>query len=152
MFGPPADAPALWVGLALVGTLFVGLALQVPRAPAPDANAVAGTVDAAAASQYPTRAAHPTAANEYRAVNRSLALRSDGGTSYATLAYGPVTPALGDLRAVLAGARPESAFGNSSAFADAAAAARRNTTWRELDGELSVRKVTWGEVGVTLVG
>jgi len=152
MFGPPADTPALWVGLALVGALFVGLALQIPRAPAPDANAVAGTVDAAAASQYPTRAAHPTTARAYKATNRSLALRSDGGVSHATLTYGPVTPAVGELSDVLAGAPPAGAFENSSAFADAAAAARRNATWRAVDGALSVRTVTWGETDVTLVG
>jgi hypothetical protein len=152
MFGPPADVPAVWVGLALVSVLFVGLAVEVPRAPAPDAGAVAGTVDAAAASSYPTRAEHPTTATELKVSERSLALRNGAGASHAVLDFGPVTPASGNLSRVLRGAPPDAAFADADAFAAAARESQAGERWRETDGAVSVRTVTWGETRVTLVG
>jgi len=153
MFGPPADAAWLWLGLALVSALFVGLAADVPEAPAPAADAVAGTVDSAAASAQPTRAAHPTTATELRISNRSISLRNGAGTDTATLEFGPVTPARGELGRVLRGAPPGAVFEDGDTLAAAARSARAaDGRWRETEGTVEVRSVSMGGEHVTLVG
>lgn len=153
MFGPPVDAMWLWVGLALVSALFVGLAVNVPDAPAPAADAVAGTVDSAAASAYPTRAEHPTTATTMLVSNRSISLRNEAGTATAALDFAPVTPARGDLERVLRGAPPGAVFDDGAALAAAARAARGSENrWRTTDGVVTVRRVSMGGAHVTLVG
>jgi hypothetical protein len=154
MLGPPTDAMPIWFGLCLVSVLFLGLAIEVPTAPPPDAAAAATTVDAVAVSEYPTTAAHPTPATAVRVGPKRLALRSDGGTAHATFAYGPVTPAANpDLRRVLRGIPPARVFEDPAAFRVALERSRNRTpAWRPLDGRLLVRRVSWGEVNATLVG
>jgi hypothetical protein len=154
MLGPPTDAMPVWLGLCLASAAFLGLAVEVPTAPPPDAAAVADTVDAVAVSEYPTTAAHPTPAAAVRVDTEGIALRSDGGTARARFAYGPVTPAAGaGLRRVLQGAPPARVFDNRTAFRSALERARTRTpTWRPLEGRVLVRRVSWGEVNATLVG
>jgi hypothetical protein len=54
---------------------------------------------------------------------------------------------------VLSGVPPDAAFDSREAFLDATEAARSApSTWRPVDGDVDVRKVTWGESNVTLVG
>lgn len=154
MFHPPIDAPHVWVALGLVGLAVLGLALEVPAAPVPDAGGVADTVDAVAASRHPTSAQHPLSAARVRLGPRRLSLRSDAGTAHAAFRYGPVTPATsGPLERVLRGAPPERVFRTVAAFrealADARAAAPR---WQRAGDELVVRSVSWGDVDATLVG
>lgn len=153
MLVPIADA-YLWIGLCVAGAAFAGLALEVPTAPAPDARAVADTVDRVAAGRYPTRADHPVSATAIRVGPRRVALRSDGGTAHAGFAYGPVTPAGdGPLRRLLTGAPPDRVFDDPAALRVAAGRARNRTPrWRPADDRVRVRRVSWGGVDVTLVG
>ncbi len=154
MFDAPVETWYLWVGLALASTTAVGLAATLPRAPPPDAPSAAATVDSVAASAHETTGVHPLAAEEARVGPYRLWLRDDGATGHATFAYGPVTPVRRDtaLWDVLQGTPPERAFGTPADFRRAGAAARdRTPTWRSRE-QLTVRRVSWEGVDVTLVG
>lgn len=152
-----APGATYWfLGLAAASLVVVGVAADLPTRPPPDAPAAANTVDALAASEYAGTATHPVVASAVRVTARSVSLRSSAGTSHATFAFAPVTPAPPDsaLAAVARGAPPGEAFDSPSAFADAAAAARRDArdaAWRPASDSLRVRRVNWGDVRVTLV-
>ena len=154
MFDAPVETWYLWVGLAVVSTAAVGLAATLPRAPPPDAASAAGTVDSVAASAHPTTGVHPLSADAARVGPYRIWLRDDGATGHAAFAYGPVTPvrrgtALWD---VLRGTPPERAFGTPADFRRVAADARdRTPAWRSREA-LTVRRVVWEGVDVTLVG
>ena len=154
MFESNADAMAVWAGLALAGVALAGVVAELPRPPAPDADEAARTVDAVAASEYPSTGDHPLQADELRIGPHRLALRGDGGTSHASLSYGPVTPAApgSGLCAVARGAPPGSEFSSHLALAAAAAAARsEDPRWRPADRTLVAKRVSWEDVDVTLV-
>lgn len=154
MFEAPIDSLYVWTGLSVASGLFLGVALGLPTAPPPNAASVADAVDVVAASPYPSTAEQPTDAAAVRIEPERIALRSDAGTTHARFAYGPVVPAgSGKLGRVLSGVPPDVAFDSREAFLDAAKDARSATsTWRPVDGDVDVRKVTWGERNVTLVG
>jgi hypothetical protein len=154
MFDAPIDAYYVWAGLSAASVALVGLAVGLPTAPPPNAAAVADAVDAVAASPYPSTAEHPTDADALRVDPRRVAVRDDAGTTRATLAFGPVTPAGdGPLGRVLDGVPPADAFDSPDALEAAARRARkRGGTWLPTDDAVRIRKVTWGETDVTLVG
>jgi hypothetical protein len=155
MFEAPLDAWYVWLGLAAVSATAVGVVAGLPAAPPPDAAGAAETVDRIAASDHGTVAERPlpnTAA--IRVGTDTLSLRGPGGTTHATVGYGPVTPAAANdsLAAVLRGTPPERAFDTPSHLTAAAAAARsRRPTWTETD-RLVVRRVRWEGTDVVLVG
>ncbi|MFC4449311.1 DUF7283 family protein [Halorussus aquaticus] len=154
MFDAPVETWYLWVGLAVASAAAVGLAATLPRAPPPDAASAAETVDSVAASDRPTTGVHPLSADAVRVGAYRIWLRDDGATGHATFAFGPVTPVRRDtaLWDVLRGTPPERAFGTPAAFGRAAADARdRTPAWRSRD-RLTVRRVAWEGVDVTLVG
>jgi hypothetical protein len=154
MFDAPVETWYLWVGLAIASTAAVGLAASLPRAPPPDAASAAQTVDSVAASAHSTTGVHPLSADAARIGPYRIWLRDDGTIGHAALAYGPVTPVRRDtaLWDVLRGTPPEAAFGTPAGFRRAAAEARdRTPEWRSTD-RLTVRRVTWEGVDVTLVG
>jgi hypothetical protein len=154
MFDAPVETWYLWVGLAVASTAAVGLAASLPRAPPPDAAGAAETVDSVAASAHPTTGVHPLSADAARVGPYRIRLRNDGATGHATFAYGPVTPVRRDtaLWDVLRGAPPNEVFGTPTDLRRAAADARdRTPEWRSAE-ELTVRRVTWEGVDVTLVG
>ena len=154
MFDAPVETWYLWVGLALASTAALGVATNLPRTPPPDAASAADTVDSVAASQRPATGVHPVSADAVRLGPYRLGLRDDGASAHATFAYGPVTPVRSGtaLRDVLRGAPPESAFGTPASFRRAAADARNRTpAWRSRE-QLTVRRVSWEGVDVTLVG
>lgn len=154
MHGVPIDAVYLWIGLSIASVAAAGAALAFHPAPAPAPTPLAETVDAVAASSAPASLSEPIRAQAIRIGPRRIALRSDGGHSAATYAYGPVTP-VGDgpLRAVLRGRPPAAIFDSQAAFHDAIRAARRREpTWEPAGPRLHVRSVTWGEIDATLVG
>jgi hypothetical protein len=154
MFDAPVETWYLWVGLAVASTAAVGLAVSLPRAPPPDAASAAGTVDSVAANPHATTAVHPLSVDAARVGPHRVGLRDDGATGRATFAFGPVTPVQRDtaLWDVLRGTPPERAFDSPAAFRAAATDARdRQPKWRSRD-RLTVRRVTWEGVDVTLVG
>ncbi|MFB6102025.1 MAG: hypothetical protein ABEJ73_05615 [Haloplanus sp.] len=155
MFGVPVDAWYTWLGLSLASIALVGVGAALPTAPPPAAADAADTVDRAAATAHPATAEQPLDAEAIRITPRELGLRNDAGTTHATFAFGPVTPAgrTAALTDVLRGAPPASRFDSDAGLCDAAAAARATpSSWRPVDGPLIVRHVVWGECDVTLVG
>lgn len=154
MFDVPVDAWYLWLGAAMASLALLGSALGLPTTPAPDAAAVADTVDTVAASPYAAVSEHPLTADEIKLTVRTVALGADGATGRARFAYGPVVPVRnGPLRSVLVGTPPERTFESPTAFGRAVETARgRDPAWRPAPDRLLVRRVTWGGVDVTLVG
>lgn len=155
MFDVPVESTYVWAGLAAVGTAMLGLAVQVPAAPPPDATPVARTVDSVASSPYEASARQPIDAAEISLGSERVGLRGPGGTGHATFAYDGVVPAAGSdgLRAVLQGRPPSRVFDDPAAFETAIDRARaRNASWRSAPERLLVRRVTWEGVHATLVG
>jgi len=155
MIGVPVDAWYIWLGLSLASVTLVGVGATLPTAPPPAAADAADTVDRTAATAHPATAEHPLDAQSVRVGPRRLGLRNDAGTTHATFAFGPVTPASDsrNLRAVLRGAPPGSHFASGEALCDAGRAARQRTPrWRPADSRLIVRHVVWEGCDVTLVG
>lgn len=154
MLDVPLDAWYTWVGLALASAALVGVATALPSSPPPDAAGVADTVDRVAVTEYGATAEHPVRAESVRLGPHRVALRTDAGTTHASFAYGPVTPATtGKLARVLHGAPPTAVYESAEAFERATETARsRDHSWQPADGAVVVRHVTWEETDVTLVG
>jgi len=155
MLDAPADVPPILVALSFVSTALLGVSLAATPASAPRAAPLADTVDAVAAADTPGAETRPVDAGALRISRHELAVRGPGGTSYASFAYGPVVPVRVDtpLWRVLRGAPPDDVYDSQLSFANAAvAAAARDPVWRHDVGRLTVRRVTWGGVDVTLVG
>lgn len=155
MFDAPADTWYLWLGIATASLVAFGVAVSLPTAPPPDATDLAATVDSVATSPHNATAQHPLAADEIRLGPHRVGLRDDGGAAHATFAYGPVTPVgnSSQLSRVLEGVPPAAVFDTRSAFRNATATARNGShEWHHTDDRLLVRRVTWGEFDVTLVG
>ncbi|MFB6184096.1 MAG: hypothetical protein ABEI96_06030 [Haloarculaceae archaeon] len=150
------DAWYLWIGVSLASIAVLGVVAGLPTATGPDAVAVAEAVDAVASSDQQATTRVRLRADRIRLGPYRVALRSSGGgTAHATFAYGPVTPTRGrpGLRGVLAGRPPDTVFRSRSAFATAVRRARSDgRAWRRAPAELTVRRVVWGDVDVTLVG
>jgi len=154
MLDAPADAWYLWIGLALASAAALAVVAGFPTAPPPDADALATAIDRVATSPYAGTGEHDVDADAIRLTPGTVALRRDGATATAALATS-VTPAGSSrsLRAVLRGTPPSELYGSRAAFDRAAAAARdREHAWHDPDDTLTARKVTWGDVDVTLVG
>ncbi|ELZ38108.1 hypothetical protein C471_11006 [Halorubrum saccharovorum DSM 1137] len=164
MFETHLDATYAWLGLALVSVATVGVAAALPASPPPDASGVAHTIDSVADGEHPATAEHGLAADRIRLTNRSIALDSGSGSgsARAALRAPQVTPVPTErrgssgadgLRRVLAGVPPTVAFDDPEAFAAAAERARgRDHEWRPAPDRLTVRRVHYGGVHVTLVG
>ena len=154
MFDAPLDAWYVWIGLSMVSVAVAGTALGLPTATAPAATPVAETIDSVAASPNQARATVALTADRIRLARHSVALESAGGVDRAPIAFGPVVPA--DTRAlheVVAGRAPERAFLTKHAFEAAIEEARRAAPrWESAPKRLTVRRVRWGDVNVTLVG
>jgi hypothetical protein len=154
MLDPPIDTWYVWLGLGVVSVAVAGLALALPTTAPPTATPVADAIDSVASSPYEARTTVDVPADQLRLRSDSVAVRSDGGTAHAQLAFGPVTP-VGDgkLRRVLDGNQPKTVFSNRSAFEAAIQTAQNRTgTWQEAPDRLVVTRVTWGDVNATLVG
>jgi hypothetical protein len=155
MLDAPADVPPVLVALSLVSTTLFGVALAVRPSPAPRAQPLATTVDAVAAADHPGVETRELGAHALKIGEHELAVRRPGGTTHASFSYGPVVPVRPDtsLWRVLHGTPPGEVFDTPFGFATAAASARqRDPTWRTSVTRLTVRRVSWGGVDVTLVG
>jgi hypothetical protein len=150
-----ADVPPVVVALSLVSTTLLGVAVASQPSVAPRADALAGTVNAVAAADtqgVESRAVH---ADSVRIATHQISVRDDAGTAHAAYAYGPVVPVRQNtaMWRVLQGVPPGAVFEGSIEFANAAVdARRRDARWRQSHGRLTVRRVTWRGVDVTLVG
>lgn len=153
MFETPVDTLFYWVALAGVSLAVFGVVTAMPATAPPDAAATAATIDEVTTSPPGSVVHRPTTAVEWRLEERQLGLRNDGGASHATLTR-PVVPVHGDrLGRVLGGENPRSVYGSADAFERAVASARTRTgAWRPAPDRLTIRRVAWGEVDVTLVG
>jgi hypothetical protein len=160
MFETNLDATYAWLGLAVVSVVTAGVVGSFPASPPPDADGVAHTIDSVAEGEYVATAEHGLTADRMRLTTRTVELSDGDGAARAPLRGAPVTPvpaegpgADGRLRRVLDGTPPDAAFGGSEAFADAAADARTvDHEWRSSPETLTVRRVRYGELRVTLVG
>lgn len=156
MFDAPPDTVPVWLGLAVVSVVLLGVAASLPDAD-PDASAVADTVDAVAASPNDAVADQRVTAERVRVGPYRVTLVAGvgaGDTSHATFAYAPVTPVRpgSPLSRVLAGTSPTEVFPSPTAFARAAGAARNRGPVTLATDRVRARHVTWGETDVTLVG
>ena len=162
MFETHLDATYAWFGLAVVSVATAGVAATLPASPPPDATGVAHTIETVASGEYPATAEHGVAADRIRLTPRSIALDGDGGSARAPLHSPRITPVppsgrggAGDdrLRRVLDGVPPDAAFDDPEALATAAERARSTDHgWRPAPERLTVRRVHYGGVHVTLVG
>ena len=154
MFDVPIDAWYLWVGLAAASVLVLGVVLSLPTTPAPDAAGAADAVDTAAASAYDDVIQRPLPADRVKLGPNRISLRDGDATAHASFAYGPVTPVSEGtlLWEVVRGASPAHVFDSPRAFRRAAASARdESPDWRESDGTLRIKRISWEGVDVTLV-
>ena len=160
MFDVHIDATYAWLGVALVSVVTAGVAATLPASPPPDANGVAHTIDSVADGEYPATAEHGLTSDRIRLTTGTVALANGDGTARATL-YAPritpvpsTSPSVDDrLRGVLDGVPPDAAFEDPAALADVAEDARAaEHDWHAAPNELTVRRVQYGEVHVTLVG
>ncbi|QUO47839.1 MULTISPECIES: DUF7283 family protein [Halorubrum] len=166
MFETHLDATYAWLGLAVVSVAAVGVAASFPASPPPDADGVARTIDSVADGEYPATAEHGIAAERLRLAEGSVSLGDDRGTARAPLDAPRITPVIrpaagvspeattdARLRRVLAGAPPDAAFDDPAALAAAAERARSaDATWTPAPERVTVRRVHYGDVRVTLVG
>jgi hypothetical protein len=162
VFETHLDATYAWLGLAVVSVATAGVAATLPASPPPDAAGVAHTIETVADGEFPATAEHGLAADRIRLTPRSVSLDGDGGSARTSLRVGRITPVPpgdgtgnGDrrLRRVLDGVPPDAAFDDPEALATAAKRARTaDHGWRSAPKRLTVRRVHYGEVHVTLVG
>lgn len=155
MLDVPADVPPVLVALSLVSTALLGVALASRPTPAPSAAPLAATVDTVATADYPSTETRRVSAAAVRIQPDEIAARGPGGLSHAAIAYGPVVPVPRDtaLWRVLHGTPPDDAFGGPFDLTAAVGDARsRDAAWRRDPERLTVRRVTWRGVDVTLVG
>lgn len=154
MFDAPIDTWYRWLGVGAASLAVLGVAVGLPGGPAPDAAAIAATVDRVAASPYVAVADRPVGATGIRLGPGVVTLRTAGRRSSATFAY-TVTPVRSGTRldAVLRGTPPPAVFESRRGFASAVERARdRTPTWRTAGDRLQVRRVTWEGTNATLVG
>lgn len=153
----PADAWYVWLGVATISVAVAGVAVSLPSEPPPDANAAANAIDRSAGSVYNASTEYDHDAEEFRVDTKRIALRNDGGTARASIAYGNMTLARLDdsLLAVLHGASVTDEFASRDAFLNrvdgAHATMESNPTWRVANGRLQVRTITFEDRYVTLV-
>ncbi|MBX0285592.1 DUF7283 family protein [Haloarcula salinisoli] len=160
-FEAPVDAWYVWVGVAIASVAFAGIALSLPSQPPPDAAEAANTVDEVSGSSYNASATYEHDADEVKIDVKRIGMRNEGGTEWASIAFGTMTPVRThpnpeDGLNIVYGEDPESVFANPSAmqsYAETArdAAVNSDGEWHSGDGKLRVRQVNWGGVSVTFV-
>lgn len=155
MFDAPIDTWYVWLGVAVASLSLAGVVFSVQPAPAPDAAAVANTVDETAGTPHDATGRHPIRADRVRLGTHRIGLESAGGRDHAAFRYGPVTPVERGtlLWEVAMGAPPEHLFDSPEAFRTAVENARdRDSRWIAPDDSLVVRSLSWEGIDVTLVG
>jgi hypothetical protein len=163
MFDAPLDAWYVWFGVAVVSLAVLGVAIELPTAPPPNAASVVDTVDSVAGCSYTATAEHPLSARKIKLGPRRLGLQGAGGTAHSTFAYGPIVPVSGDtpdntgrsgerLDRVLSGSPPSAVFDSPAEFRAAIRKSKeRRPAWKRAERTLRARCVSWGGVDATLV-
>lgn len=155
MFDVPVDALYVWLGVAAVSAVALGVVVGLPSGTAPDARGLARAVDAVSGGPAGARGAYGLTAEAIRLGPHRVGLRSESGRAHATFAYGPIVPVNGSssLRSVLEGRPPESTYDGPAGFAGSIDAARdRSPAWRPAPDRIEIRRVNWEGIDVTLVG
>lgn len=154
MFDPALDGVAGWLGLATVSLAVAGVAVALPSTAPPDAGALAATIDEVTTSPHTVATSVKPDADAIRIRPAQVSLREAGVTAHGELVAGGAVWARADrLQSVLAGRSPRAVFGDRTDFQRAVAAARAASgAWRSAPETVRVRRVTWREVDVTLVG
>ncbi|WP_423745527.1 hypothetical protein V5735_06035 (plasmid) [Haladaptatus sp. SPP-AMP-3] len=162
MFDAPLDAWYVWLGVTVVSFAVLGVAIELPTAPPPNAASVADTVDSVAGCTYTATAEHPLSARKIKLGSRRLGLDGKGGTAHATFAYGPVVPVVpgggrrsdstSRLNRVLSGSPPSAVFDSPADFRATIREFRdHRPVWRRAHSTLRARCVSWEGVDATLV-
>ena len=172
-FEAPVDAWYIWVGVAVVSLVLVGVVLSLPTQPPPDADRAASTVDRVGGSASQAAASYEHDADEVRVTAGKISMRNDGGTDHAPVAFGTPTPvaavpaAVDDAEAVHdalvailhdghpADVRAETGV-ETQEVVDAVAAtneyvASGEMAWRPATGTLTVRQVSLGNETLVLI-
>jgi hypothetical protein len=155
MFDVPIDTVTLWAGLGAVSVAVLTIVTQAPTTTAPDATAVAATIDEVTTSPAGSVERRPLRAQSWSLADGQFGLRNEAGTSHAALHRGAVAARGRPLEPVLDGRRPDAVFSSPAVFRRAIDRARqrhRNASWWSTPDQLTVRHVSWGDVDVTLVG
>ncbi|CCQ32365.1 hypothetical protein HLRTI_001011 [Halorhabdus tiamatea SARL4B] len=154
----PVDAWYTWVGVAVVGVAVLGFVLGLPGQPPPDATKAANTIDRVAGSVQESAATYEHDAAAVNIDTRRIAMRNDGGTTRASVAFGSLTPvsavedaAIRDaLERITHGQPPGAVLSeyrfDSTALRTATERTRERidsngTAWQPADGVLTVRRV-----------
>lgn len=155
----PADAWYVFIGVSLVSVAVAGVALGFPMGVEPDAGGAMTQIDEVAGSEYDEKATQDHNADRYWVDSKRIGLKNQFGTARATVSFGTIAPVYHNesLQSVLAGKSAKDEFDSKSEFQAEVERGQENATidgerqWRAADGELRVRKVTWGGYSVTLV-
>lgn len=144
----PVDAWYVWFGAAAITAILAGSALALPSTPPPDANQAANAIDRVAGNELGGTASYEHDARMVRLGTEQISMRSDGGTSHATVSFGRLAPVNGSdrLKNVLSGAHPTDEYATWSEFYDDVQAAEDRAldpTWRIADGTLRVRVIAF---------
>lgn len=155
MFDVPVDAMYVWIGVGAVSLAALGVVVALPGAAPPDAVHVAQAVDTVAVAPPGATEAVAISAERIRLGPYRVGLAGPGGRAHAAFAYGPVavaddSPCLDDL---LAGEPPRSGFETQRAFELCIRVAQLPfPEWRPAPERLRFRRVSWGDVDVTIAG
>lgn len=154
MLDVPSDAPSVWIALLVASAAIVGVVLSFPAAPPPDADRVAGAIDAVSATPHAATSTVPLDAERVRLGPRTVSMSGPGGNDTASLRFGRVVPVRGGrLAMVLHGRSPRRVFSSALAYRRALQRAReRPGRWRRAPAGITVRRVRYGEVTSVLVG
>lgn len=108
----PVDAWYVWIGAAIVTVALAGIVLALPQQPPPDATRAANTIDRVAGSSMGAEGTYDHDAEMVQIGVHEISMRNDGGTSHATVTYGPMAPVNGsdDLEAILYGGHPSEEY------------------------------------------
>jgi phage-related baseplate assembly protein len=151
----PADAWYVWLGVAVVSIGLAGIVAGLPAQPPPDAARVTSAIDSVAATEHAATATVDHDATAVRIGAERIALRNDGGTTHARIAYGRMV----DVRTVAPARRePLLALLNRTTTADQhrdllreVADATTTGDWRPAGDTLRVRSVTVDDSTVLLI-
>jgi hypothetical protein len=160
-FEAPMDAWIVYVGVATVGVAILGVALGFSPIPPPDATAAANAIDSAGGSEIGGITTYEHDAESFWLDRQQIALKNDGGTSKATIAFDTMTGVYYDdseqLADVLYGTPIDTVFSDASdpdrAFLAAVAeaqikAASKRGEWKSAQGTVRAKKINIPDLSI----
>lgn len=152
-FEAPMDAWIVYVGVATVAGAVLGVSFGFSPIPPPDANAATNAIDSVGGSTVSGSTTYEHDAESFWLDRQQLALRNEGGTAKATIAFGTMTGVhyadsdrLADvlygtpIDEAFSGENPDRAFLRAVGEAQLQAAGDRGE-WKATEGKIRVRKV-----------